>query len=180
MENLARTAEKLDGTGVRYLVIDCGWDKSPEKDNWFNAAGDWIPGKELFPDGDIKAAADMIRSHGLIPGLCAFGSGNSSTVNSTASRMFRIDFSLRFSSSHLLRLFCDTLLYYFSIEPGSLQRFLFLHFCGWKPRFRDTESCFPAAFPVLRFRPAAFPSPGASHRRPFARRHSEIPPADKT
>ncbi len=69
MENLTRTAEKLDGTGVRYLVIDCGWYKSPATDNWFAAAGDWIPSRELFPGGNIKAATDMIRSHGLIPGI---------------------------------------------------------------------------------------------------------------
>ena len=69
MENLQRIASRLEGTGVKYLVIDAGWYKSPEYDNWFNAAGDWNPSRELFPGGNIGAAADMIRSHGLIPGL---------------------------------------------------------------------------------------------------------------
>ena len=69
MENLERIASRLEGTGVRYLVIDAGWYKSPEYDNWFNAAGDWNPSRELFPEGRIGAAADMIRSHGLIPGI---------------------------------------------------------------------------------------------------------------
>lgn len=68
LENLTKTAERLDGSGVRYLVIDCGWYKTDKCDNWFNAAGDWIPSKKLFPNG-IKEAADMIRSHRLIPGI---------------------------------------------------------------------------------------------------------------
>ena len=69
MENLERIAARLEGTGVKYLVIDAGWYKSPEYDNWFNAAGDWNPSRELFPEGNIGAAAEMIRSHGLIPGI---------------------------------------------------------------------------------------------------------------
>lgn len=69
LENLERIASRLEGTGVRYLVIDAGWYKSPEYDNWFNAAGDWNPSRELFPEGNIGAAADLIRSHGLIPGI---------------------------------------------------------------------------------------------------------------
>ena len=68
IENLTKTAEKLDGSGVRYLVIDCGWYKPEGVENWFDAAGDWIPSKKLFPQG-IRSAADMIRSHGLIPGI---------------------------------------------------------------------------------------------------------------
>ena len=68
IENLTKTAEKLKGSGVRYLVIDCGWYKPDGVENWFDAAGDWIPSKKLFPEG-IKAAADMIRDHGLIPGI---------------------------------------------------------------------------------------------------------------
>ena len=67
-ENLKKTAERLDGTDVRYLVIDCGWYKPEGVENWFDAAGDWIPSKKLLPDG-IKAAVEMIRSHGLIPGI---------------------------------------------------------------------------------------------------------------
>ena len=69
MENLERIAARLEGTGVRYLVIDAGWYKSPAYDNWFNAAGDWIPSRELFPEGRIGAATEMIRSHCLIPGI---------------------------------------------------------------------------------------------------------------
>lgn len=69
MENLEKIAEKLENTGVRYLVIDAGWYKTPDCDNWFDAAGDWIPSHDLFPEGDIGRAAEMIHSHGLIPGI---------------------------------------------------------------------------------------------------------------
>lgn len=68
LENIRKTAEKLDGSGVKYLVIDCGWYKPEGKKEWYNTPGDWIPSRSLFPNG-IKEAADVIRSHGLIPGL---------------------------------------------------------------------------------------------------------------
>ena len=66
-ENLEKTAKKLEGTGVRYLVIDSGWYKEPDED-WYAMAGDWNPSKTLFPEG-FKKIPDMIRSHGLIPGV---------------------------------------------------------------------------------------------------------------
>ena len=67
-ELVARMAEKLEGTGVKYLVIDCGWYRQREDENWFNSAGDWKTSPILFPSG-LKAAADCIRSHGMIPGI---------------------------------------------------------------------------------------------------------------
>lgn len=67
LENLEKTARKLQNTGVRYLVIDSGWYKRDYGD-WFSLTGDWIPSKELFPNG-IKEAADIIKSYGLVPGL---------------------------------------------------------------------------------------------------------------
>lgn len=68
LENLTKTAKRLEGSGVRYLVIDCGWYRTEKCNNWFSSAGDWIPSPKLFPNG-IGEAADMIRSHGLIPGI---------------------------------------------------------------------------------------------------------------
>lgn len=68
LDNISRTAERLDGSGVRYLVIDSGWYKKQGDGDWYNKTGDWIPSKDLFPNG-IKEVADIIRSHGLIPGL---------------------------------------------------------------------------------------------------------------
>lgn len=68
LENLRKTAKRLQGTGVRYLVIDSGWYKTKTCSDWFSGAGDWNPSAELFPNG-IKEAADVISSYGLIPGI---------------------------------------------------------------------------------------------------------------
>ena len=67
LENLEKTACRLEGSSIRYLVIDAGWYKVPEAD-WSTTHGDWNPSKELFPNG-ISEATEMIRSHGLIPGI---------------------------------------------------------------------------------------------------------------
>ena len=67
IENIRKAASKLQGTGVRYFVIDSGWYKTPDKD-WFSTSGDWIVEKSLFPNG-IKEVADIIKSYGLIPGI---------------------------------------------------------------------------------------------------------------
>lgn len=64
---LTALADRLQGTDVRYLVIDAGWYKT-ETSDWSSGHGDWIPSDKLFPDG-IAAAADAIRARGLIPGL---------------------------------------------------------------------------------------------------------------
>ena len=67
-ENLREIAECLEGKGLDFLVIDAGWYRQPGK-GWSDCGGDWIPEeKEMFPRG-LKATADMIRSHGMIPGL---------------------------------------------------------------------------------------------------------------
>lgn len=66
-ENLERIATRLEGSGVKYLVIDSGWYKEEGKE-WYGTIGDWNISKILFPKG-IKNTADMIKSHGLIPGL---------------------------------------------------------------------------------------------------------------
>ena len=67
-ENLKQIAECLDGRGMEYLVIDAGWYRKPGV-IWSDCGGDWIPEeKEMFPEG-LKAAADMIRAHGMVPGL---------------------------------------------------------------------------------------------------------------
>lgn len=66
-ENLCAIADRLAGSGVRYLVIDAGWYKEAGTD-WNSGHGDWSPSATLFPNG-LKAAADAIRERGLIPGL---------------------------------------------------------------------------------------------------------------
>ena len=67
-ENLKRIAECLDGKGMEFLVIDAGWYLKPGG-GWSDCGGDWIPEEtHLFPEG-LKATADMIRAHGMKPGL---------------------------------------------------------------------------------------------------------------
>ena len=67
-ENLKQIAECLDGKGMEFLVIDAGWYRKPGI-GWSDCGGDWIPEEtEMFPEG-LKAAADMIRAHGMKPGL---------------------------------------------------------------------------------------------------------------
>ena len=65
--NLTAIADRLQGTGVRYLVIDAGWYR-PGAASWDGAHGDWVPGELLFPKG-LEAAAAAIRERGLVPGL---------------------------------------------------------------------------------------------------------------
>lgn len=66
-ENIEKIAKKLQGTGIKYLVIDSGWYKRADQD-WWATIGDWNESKELFPNG-IKEIADLIKSYGLIPGI---------------------------------------------------------------------------------------------------------------
>ena len=67
IDNLEKTAKKLQGSGIRYLVMDSGWYKEEGK-NWWDTIGDWNVSKQLFPDG-LKPVNDMIKSYGLIPGI---------------------------------------------------------------------------------------------------------------
>ena len=67
IENLRKTAEKLQGSGIRYLVMDSGWYKEEGK-NWWDTIGDWNVSETLFPEG-LKPVNDMIKSYGLIPGI---------------------------------------------------------------------------------------------------------------
>lgn len=67
MENIRRIAEKISGSGIKYLVIDSGWYKTSDQD-WWATIGDWNASKELFPNGIIELC-DMIKSYGLIPGI---------------------------------------------------------------------------------------------------------------
>lgn len=64
---LGAIAARLCGTGVKYLVIDAGWF-APEVGAWTLAHGDWIESRMLYPEG-LHAAAGVIRSAGLVPGL---------------------------------------------------------------------------------------------------------------
>lgn len=65
-ENVKRICDRLEGKGIRFLVIDSGWYGTA--DAWWEQIGDWDVNKKRFPDG-MKAIADYIRSKGMIPGL---------------------------------------------------------------------------------------------------------------
>lgn len=67
-DKLTRLADRLQGSGVRYLVIDAGWYRSPDSSVWDGTHGDWVPGNVLFPHG-LEATAAAIRERGLIPGI---------------------------------------------------------------------------------------------------------------
>lgn len=66
-ENIKKIADKLKGKGIKYLVVDCGWYKDPQK-GWETTIGDWIYNQEMFPNG-LKEVADYIKECGMIPGL---------------------------------------------------------------------------------------------------------------
>ena len=66
-DRLLAIADRLQGTGVRYLVIDAGWYRQGDA-GWDGAHGDWLASPRLFPDG-LAATAAAIRARGLIPGL---------------------------------------------------------------------------------------------------------------
>lgn len=67
LDNVKKICEALKDTKVKYLVIDSGWYKQPNK-FWWDTIGDWDESPELFPNG-IKEMTDMIKSYGLIPGI---------------------------------------------------------------------------------------------------------------
>jgi alpha-galactosidase len=63
-DSVVAIADRLQGTGVRYLIIDAGWYGK----NWFLEHGDWVADKDKFPLG-LKAAAAAVRQRGLVPGV---------------------------------------------------------------------------------------------------------------
>ena len=66
-DKVVAIADRLQGSGTRYLVIDAGWYKA-EGNDWSSGHGDWVPSAKLFPGGLAQTAA-AIRERGLIPGL---------------------------------------------------------------------------------------------------------------
>lgn len=65
-DNLLALADRLRGSGVRYLAIDDGWAERP--DGGIQQNGDWRLNRTAFPLG-LRATADAIRRRGLIPGI---------------------------------------------------------------------------------------------------------------
>lgn len=66
IDSIKKLSDRLEGQGVKYLVIDSGWYGLPN--DWACSVGNWEINKDRFPNG-LKEAADYIRSRGMIPGL---------------------------------------------------------------------------------------------------------------
>lgn len=66
-EEVVAMADRVAGTGVKYLVIDAGWYKT-SSGRWVDAHGDWVVDREAFPEG-LAATAKAVRERGLVPGL---------------------------------------------------------------------------------------------------------------
>ncbi len=60
-------AKHLHDSGAKYFVIDAGWYRG-DGGEWFISQGEWVPNRNLFPQG-IAATAAAIREQGLIPGI---------------------------------------------------------------------------------------------------------------
>ena len=65
-ENLIALADRLQGSGVRYLVIDDGWAERPGAGIQQN--GDWDVNRTAFPGG-LRATCDALRARGFTPGI---------------------------------------------------------------------------------------------------------------
>lgn len=65
-DNLVELATRLQGTDVKYLVIDDGWAERPG--DGIQQNGDWVVDRKKFPEG-LGATCDAIRKRGLIPGI---------------------------------------------------------------------------------------------------------------
>lgn len=66
-DQIVAMADRLQGSGVRYLVIDAGWYKT-EGTSWYLSQGEWKPNPNLYPQG-LAATVQAIRERGLIPGI---------------------------------------------------------------------------------------------------------------
>lgn len=64
---IRRMADKLKDRGITYFVIDAGWYDDEAFDVHVRM-GDWESNPKRFPNG-MKAAADLIRERGMIPGI---------------------------------------------------------------------------------------------------------------
>ncbi len=60
-------AKRLQGTGIRYIVIDDGWAVRPAEAT-MQSNGDWIVDQEKFPQG-IGAVCKELREMGFTPGI---------------------------------------------------------------------------------------------------------------
>jgi len=66
-ENIAEIVKTIQGHGIEYFVIDCGWYKEPGVP-WDISMGDYEVSKELFKEG-LKKTVQTINDAGMKAGL---------------------------------------------------------------------------------------------------------------
>ncbi len=66
-EKMLKIADRLQGEGIQYLVMDSGWYLEPGE-RWWDFLGKWDVSQTRFPHG-FKYMTDYIRSKGMIPGI---------------------------------------------------------------------------------------------------------------
>ena len=66
IDGLKKLADRLEGKGIQYLVMDSGW--YGDCGNWWEYRGDWSVNRKRFPNG-LKELADHIKKRGMIPGI---------------------------------------------------------------------------------------------------------------
>jgi alpha-galactosidase len=66
IDNLKKVADKIEGKGIQYLVMDSGWYGNCG--NWWEYRGDWSVNKKRFQNG-LKELTDYIREKGMISGI---------------------------------------------------------------------------------------------------------------
>ena len=66
-DNITNILDAIDGKGIDYFVIDCGWFKE-DGVRWDISMGDYIPSKTLFPNG-ISETVKTVKAHNMRPGI---------------------------------------------------------------------------------------------------------------
>lgn len=66
-ESISEILDAIEGRGIDYFVIDCGWFKE-DGVRWDISMGDYIPSSSLFPKG-IDETVCLIKSHGMRAGI---------------------------------------------------------------------------------------------------------------
>lgn len=66
-ENIKSILDAIEGHGMEYFVVDCGWFKEDGKD-WGSSMGDYIPSTTLFPNG-LKNISKLIHDKNMKAGI---------------------------------------------------------------------------------------------------------------
>jgi len=66
-ENIKSILDAIEGHGMEYFVVDCGWFKEDGKD-WSSSMGDYIRSKTLFPNG-LANVSKLIHERNMKAGI---------------------------------------------------------------------------------------------------------------